>query len=197
MVFRRQGRDAGGQFFRKRLQRRGRCERDFRFRRHRHKRLVRRRRPLAQHAHVAQRPRRNRHQIRAGEPILKRRRVRRQRAENLRTQHQCRGRPLHPPLDAPAPLPLFDALDQPGRLELAQVVVHLLPRQPQPPGQPHRRIRFLQHLQHPPPHRGQHGRDAIGVVEHVQPSFTRLQVAHSRTSVASVLAAVGRSIDPS
>src|SRR5262249_721515 len=45
------------------------------------------------------------------------------------------------------PLPRFAHLDEAGALELAHVVVHLLPGQAQPARQPARRLRLLEPLE--------------------------------------------------
>ena len=64
----------------------------------------------------------------------------------------------HNPLDTVAASPLLHQLDEPRPLELAQMVVQLLPRQAEATREPGRGLRLAQPLEQPQPLRLQQGR---------------------------------------
>ena len=122
----------GGQLLGEGAEGGGRIEAGLGVHRERRQPLVDRAGALTEDRDVADQPGRGGEQERVRELVARLIGIGGQRAEQRRVDDKGARGDLEHALDAAAPGPLFDEFEEPFPLELAQVVVEGLPRQPQP-----------------------------------------------------------------
>lgn len=112
--------------------------------------------------------RRHRDEIGAREPVGDLCRVRGDGAERGRADEIGAGDGTKQPLGAASPLPHADFFDEALLLQQPEMVVELLPRLAQPPGETGRGVRLGELAEQPQPQRMEEGGSGLGVVDDVE-----------------------------